>query len=293
MKACWDNIECLKYRKKAGVLWNPQNNIVWHIKEACKVCGEPFLGASSNPIYCSTVCKGRDQEELLVGENNPFYGKKHSKETIAKTIQRNRLRVCSNESKKRMSDAKKGSKNSFYGKTHSDETKAKISHGNKGKRWSEEAKKKMSEYRKGKNVGKENPMYGKVASEETKQKMREAKKGMKRSAADRKKRCGSGNPNWRGGLSKLPYCPVWTDTFKKEVKERDNYQCQNPFCESPDAILAVHHIDYNKKNCDPENLITLCHIDNSRANFDRQWHQAFYMAIMEKNKQQRRLSACA
>lgn len=42
----------------------------------------------------------------------------------------------------------------------------------------------------------------------------------------------------------------------------------------------VHHIDYNKKNCDQYNLITLCVSCNTRANFDREWHEAWYKTII-------------
>ncbi len=44
--------------------------------------------------------------------------------------------------------------------------------------------------------------------------------------------------------------------------------------------LSVHHIDYVKKNCGPENLITLCASCDSRANKDRKWHTARYEALI-------------
>lgn len=46
--------------------------------------------------------------------------------------------------------------------------------------------------------------------------------------------------------------------------------------------LVVHHIDYNKKNCKPYNLITLCNSCNSRANNNRKQHEKFYKSIMEE-----------
>lgn len=61
---------------------------------------------------------------------------------------------------------------------------------------------------------------------------------------------GDKHPNWLGGISKLPYCPIWTDWLKKEIKERDDYKCQNPDCQKEVTrknSLCVHHIDYNKK----------------------------------------------
>ena len=91
------------------------------------------------------------------------------------------------------------------------------------------------------------------------------------------------SPNWRGGISCEPYCDVWADKeFKEDIKARDNYECQNPDCWGTGGRLAVHHIDYNKKNCRPENLITLCNSCNSRANYNRERHKEFYRNIMEK-----------
>ena len=93
---------------------------------------------------------------------------------------------------------------------------------------------------------------------------------------------GSGHWNWKGGISCEPYCKDWTKEFKDFIKERDGYKCLNPDCWKKDKVLTVHHIDYNKKNCGPENLITVCRSCNSRANTDREWHKAWYQAILNK-----------
>jgi len=95
---------------------------------------------------------------------------------------------------------------------------------------------------------------------------------------------GIGHWNWKGGISCEPYCDAWADKeFKKDILERDNYECQNPNCWRTIKKLCVHHIDYNKKNCHPNNLITLCVSCNSQANFDREWHESFYKEIMHRN----------
>ena len=99
------------------------------------------------------------------------------------------------------------------------------------------------------------------------------------------RRFGSGNPNWKGGISCEPYCFEWSSKeFKDFIKERDGYRCLNPYCFGNIHRLSVHHIDYNKKNCDPNNLITLCVSCNSRANKDREWHTSWYRAIMYRRK---------
>ena len=95
------------------------------------------------------------------------------------------------------------------------------------------------------------------------------------------KRLAEGNPAWKGGISCEPYCYEWSfKEFKEYIKERDDNKCLNPDCFGNIHRLNVHHIDYNKKNCEPENLITLCASCNSRANKDREWHEAWYLAII-------------
>ncbi len=111
--------------------------------------------------------------------------------------------------------------------------------------------------------------------------------------ASRKKCCGTrchrkwrsskfskgGNPNWRGGTSKLPYPFMWNE-IKKKVMSRDGMICQNPLCWGKCSIMNVHHIDYDKNNCDMLNLIVLCASCNGRANFNRPWWESYYKTII-------------
>jgi len=120
--------------------------------------------------------------------------------------------------------------------------------------------------------GPDHPWYGKQHTPESNRKRSESLKG---------KFCGPNSWNWKGGISAEPYCFDWNfKEFKEMIKERDGYHCQNPMCNGKSRALTRHHIDYNKKNCDPSNLITLCKSCNSKANFDREWHTAFYNAII-------------
>ena len=92
---------------------------------------------------------------------------------------------------------------------------------------------------------------------------------------------GSNNSSWKGGLSYEPYCPIWSDKeYKQYIRERDGNKCLNPYCSKNNSMLTIHHIDYNKKNCSPSNLITVCSSCNSRANTDRDWHTTWYKALM-------------
>lgn len=94
---------------------------------------------------------------------------------------------------------------------------------------------------------------------------------------------GKGHPNWQGGISFEPYCEAWKDKeYKNDIKIRDGNKCLNPCCSKMDGRLVIHHIDYNKKNCRPSNLITVCSSCNSKANKDREWHMAWYQAIIHR-----------
>jgi hypothetical protein len=94
---------------------------------------------------------------------------------------------------------------------------------------------------------------------------------------------GANAPNWKGGVSCDPYCDAWADKeYKKDIKERDGNQCLNPHCKRISDRLSIHHIDYNKQNCSPSNLITLCISCNSMANKDRKWHIEWYQTILNK-----------
>ena len=73
--------------------------------------------------------------------------------------------------------------------------------------------------------------------------------------------------NWKGGISFIPYTTDWTETLRRSIRERDHYICR--LC--LEYGNTVHHIDYNKKNCNPENLITLCMSCNAKVNFNRDY----------------------
>lgn len=91
---------------------------------------------------------------------------------------------------------------------------------------------------------------------------------------------GPNNSQWKGGVSIEPYCRTWTDKeFKSYIFERDNHTCQNTDCWGKSKILTRHHIDYDKKNCVPDNIITLCNSCNVRANTKREYWKKLYEEI--------------
>lgn len=98
--------------------------------------------------------------------------------------------------------------------------------------------------------------------------------------------CGENHPAYIDGRSKekQKYCILFNDfEFRSMILQRDNNKCMNPCCTgNKDRFnrLDLHHIDYNKMNCNPDNIITLCHSCHSRSNYDRKWHKSWYRAVM-------------
>lgn len=96
----------------------------------------------------------------------------------------------SDETRRKMSESKKGEKHHNYGKKRSPETCRRMSEARKGekhhfygRKLSDEHRKKISESNKGEN----NPNYGKEFSVEYRRKMSESRKGKKHTAETRRK----------------------------------------------------------------------------------------------------------
>ena len=205
-------------------------------------------------------------------------GYRHSKEVRTKLSIAGKNKIFSKEHKEKLSIAAKGKKfskehrenMSIAGKDRifSKEHREKLSIAGKDKIVSEESKKKISIANLGR-IG-TNGFKGRKHSEKTLKKMSIVKSG-------------SDCYNWQGGISCEPYCDAWADQeYKDDIKERDNHICQNPDCRNNCSHLPlhIHHIDHVKKNCHPQNLITLCSSCNVRANFNKEYWIKFYQGIM-------------
>lgn len=164
---------------------------------------------------------------------------------------------------------------------HSQETKEKISKANKGKRkgikFSEQHKINLSKALKGRIPG----FLGKHWSEENKKQLSKFNKGVNNGMyGKRLEKC----PNWKGGISNKPYPFNFNKELKELIRKRDNYQCQlcgMPECENIKK-LNIHHIDYIKKNCSPDNLISLCIKCNPKVNFKRNYWTDYFKKKMEE-----------
>lgn len=93
--------------------------------------------------------------------------------------------------------------------------------------------------------------------------------------------------NYIDGKSKEPYSLKFNEFLKELIRNRDNYICQLCGIEQEDYYrkLDIHHIDYNKQNCDEDNLISLCQKCNIKVNYNRNYWYAYFTYIMENIKQ--------
>ncbi|MBA7652784.1 hypothetical protein ES703_60623 [subsurface metagenome] len=242
------------------------------------------------------------------------------------------------ETKRKMSESRKGENSPMYGRQHTEDSKRKISEKRKGKcvgkdnpmfgrHLTEETKRKISENRKGKGIGRkpwntgltkdDHPSLQKIAEQskvsakklwqdpefqknqkegmadpEVRRKISESQKGREHSEEEKERNSKrmkeyanhpevrarlsrhwsmENNPNWQGGISFEPYDPAFNDILKEIIRERDGYICQ--LCGNLETEngrkLDIHHIDGDKKNSDPINLISLCphcHTSNLQYN---------------------------
>lgn len=124
---------------------------------------------------------------------------------------------------------------------------------------------------------------GKKVSEGTKRKMSESQKSL---WTEEKRRqwgarfSGANSGNWRGGKSFEPYGVGWTKALKESIRQRDNHKCVLCGKKQGNKKLPVHHIDYDKENLNPDNLITLCTNCHGKTNSKRGYWEALLKALM-------------
>jgi len=80
------------------------------------------------------------------------------------------------------------------------------------------------------------------------------------------------------GRSFKPYCDKFNNILKEKIRERDNYKCQlcGKTSDQENQKLTVHHIHYDKENCNPD-LITLCRSCNGKVNKHRDYWEEYFM----------------
>ena len=238
-------------------------------------------------VYIRTDLHKQHMSEAQLGEKNYMYGKHHTEEAKQKNRESNLGKTRSEKTKQKISEAALGripteamiegykkqsikiteimnrpetkSKQSKYMKKAHNEKKYENSYK------SIERNQKISEARikyykehPGCVAGENNPNYG---------------KGL----------LGAKNGMWKDGISFEPYSFEFNDILKQQIRERDEFTCQLCWEEENGKKLSIHHIDYNKMNCNPNNLITLCRGCNSKVNANRpEWSNFFSVNLAQR-----------
>ncbi len=97
---------------------------------------------------------------------------------------------------------------------------------------------------------------------------------------------GTGIPYENAGYTK-----EFTQNLKESIRKRDNYICQ--LCGMTEEehitilgqVLHIHHIDYTRENCNPNNLITVCKQCHTRTNFNRNYWTKYFKYNKKSDKQ--------
>jgi len=191
----------------------------------------------------------------------------------------------SEEHRKKLSEARKGKPSGMLGKHHTEEAKIKISEAckknparywlgkkrpdisEKAKKWAREKLNPYWKHSKGISYNTGRTWFEKDRKR-TKEEIEKMKKTLKETWSERcdeivrKRNQGGGNHwNWQGGKSYEIYPQDWNNMLKRRIMERDNFRCEK--CGTNRGLL-VHHIDEDKQNCNPDNLITCCRSCHSK-----------------------------
>lgn len=128
---------------------------------------------------------------------------------------------------------------------------------------------------------------GRKHSKESKDKQRESKTGennarfgTKHSKESIEKMSGVNSHNWLGGISFKPYCNKFNNRLKERIRDRYNRTCQLCGLKENGEKLSIHHIHYDKENCDPD-LISLCRSCNSKVNVNREYYESLFMNMIK------------
>lgn len=81
-------------------------------------------------------------------------------------------------------------------------------------------------------------------------------------------------------IEPTPYPREFNEELKVLIRKRDRFQCM--LCGKQEPKLQVHHIDYDKANLRPSNLITLCVSCHCRTNSKRKHWKAILSDMMSK-----------
>jgi hypothetical protein len=195
------------------------------------------------------------------GKSSPLKNTKFTADHCAKISKSQKERYKDDEEKKKSSMARR---KYFLTNKVSQETRSKMSKSFKGRiPWNKGLTREVDA--RVNNCYKKSKKGLRKVTEETKAKISEALRGEK-------------SYLWKGGIGREEYGIGFNNQLKKLIRTRDEFTCQE--CYKTEVILGrkldVHHIDYDKKNHEPKNLISLCVKCHCKTSFKRSDWTMYY-----------------
>lgn len=262
------------------------------IEVECAACGKSiqviesvFNKRKSGDFYCDRKCLSVGFREKNKGSNNPFYGKKHSPETISKMSGEGHWNYGNRTALKATGICKHCNGIFEYNPKDGDRIFCSLEC-----RWDHDRSTRIE--RPCSQCGKTVIRPACSAQQELffcdyhcQAKYRGTTQPSGEGAYWFGKRMEE-TPNWRGGLSFEPYSKYFGKDLKQSIRRRDDFTCQ--LCGTPqsqlDRSLDVHHIDYKKTNCAEENLISLCRSCHTKTNGNRKFWEKHFKSLMNKRQ---------
>jgi hypothetical protein len=240
---------------KGHIPWNKGSTGTKRSEEFCKKMSE--------------LAKIREQKKKEDG----FTVKQETKDKISKKLKGRKIpKEKQRKNYKPTQETKDKTSKTLMGHSVSEETIEKM----KNREYSEETRKKMSEKQKGRKHTEEHnlkigkALKGRKQTAEHTRKVREANIG-------NPKLSGTNSPWYIDGKGEYPYPKDFTN-IRNSILKRDNHTCQH--CEA--KAIEVHHIDRDKTNNDPMNLVSVCKSSHTLAHIPKQrsYWKLYYEELM-------------
>lgn len=211
----------------------------------------PLGGESKKCKYCGNDFYKRDFPKVfqrMVTCGSVECRKKHKKEWHLKGVCADCGRPVTNNAKRCKVCSLLGENNPFFGKTHRAESLVNIKTFKKG----------HIPYMKGRNHTEQAKLKNALAH------------------------TGENSSCWKGGISFEPYSPEFNKNLKNQIRIRDGYVCKICGNKGTDRPLDVHHVDYNKRNNEADNLVALCRRCHAITNYNIEFWKAYFYDLTEE-----------
>lgn len=265
------------------------------VEVTCATCGKrtfktksDFMKNKTGNFYCGMDCLKIGFSKTLKGENNPFFGKKHTRDSLSKIKGKNHWNY-GNRTAIVKKGICKGCHQEFeyrsipsYPEHIFCSPRCKAEYGKSSRvtkpcTWCGNPVTKIAAHQKQKNFFCDADCYHKWHAENAKHLV-----GPDHPHFGKR---GHETPNWKGGTSLEPYGEDFNSDLKLRVRRRDDFTCQLCGAKENGRKLDCHHIDYDKQNNSETNLITLCRENgcHQKTNGRRAyWTKYFQTLLTEK-----------